>query len=230
MDFGIHHRLSKNIMRCKNNAVIAEIKTYSPIYGDLLRDRDIFQILRDYESAGAVGISYITAKEFRGDTNTFKRICKESVLPVLRKDFIKDKREIEDTANADASSILIIPRILKENTPEFVDFAIEQGIDPLVEVHTAEDVAIANQTKAVMVGINNRDIFKLEKDGGSVEVTEKIAPLIKSKIKVSESGIQTVEQLKRALRFADAVLIGTAFMMSPKPREIVKLFVEEGRC
>ncbi len=228
MDFG----LSKAIRDCDKNAVIAEIKVHSPKYGDLLRNRDPIEILRAYERAGAVGISYITEpKFFKGDFELFKLICKETDLPVLRKDFITTKGEIERTAEVEASAVLIITRMLKDKTAEFVDFALEHGLDTLVEVHSHDELLIAVETNSTMVGINNRDIEKLEKDDGNVSVTAKLAPLIPDRfVKVSESGISSLQDLKVALSYADAVLIGTAFMKADDPEKIVRAFVEARLC
>ncbi len=222
--------LSRAIRKAEKNAIIAELKVYSPKYGgDLLKGRDPpFEILRAYERAGAVGISYITdPKYFRGSFEFLRRLCRETKLPVLRKDFIASKEEIERTAEAGASAVLLITRLLKEELPEFVDLAKEHGLDTLVEVHTEEELAIALQTDSTMIGINNRDIGKLELDDGNVSLTEKLAPLIpKRYVKVSESGIAGTEDLKRALRHADAALIGTALMKAPDPEEFLRKLVE----
>lgn len=82
-----------------------------------------------------------------------------------------------------------------------------------------------------MIGINNRDIARLEKDDGNVSLTEKLAPLIPNVfVKVSESGISGLEDLKIALRYADAALVGTAFMRAEDPEKIVREFVEAKVC
>ncbi|WP_457548568.1 indole-3-glycerol phosphate synthase TrpC [Archaeoglobus sp.] len=223
-------RLSKSIRLTKENgknAVIAEIKVHSPKHGDLLRGRDPIDILRAYERAGVCGISYITEpNHFRGSFKFLKELCKLTDLPVLRKDFITNKFEIEKTAEVEASAVLLITRILKDRTAEFVDFAKEHGLDTVVEVHTPQELEIAVETKTTIVGINNRDIGKLEKDDGNVSLTEKLAPLIPNKfVKLSESGIRSLDDLKRALRFADAVLIGTAFMLAEDTEGFVRCFV-----
>ncbi len=228
VDFG----LSRAIRKCDKNAIIAEVKVHSPKHGDLLRGRDPISILKAYERAGAIGISYITEpKHFRGDFNLLRKICKETELPVLRKDFVTTKEEIERTAEAEASAILLITRILKDKTPEFVDFALEHGLDTLVEVHSESEVGMAVKTNSTMIGINNRDIGRLEKDDGNVMLTAKLSPLIPEKfVKVSESGISSIEDLKVALRYADAALIGTAFMKADDPEKIVRKFVEAKLC
>lgn len=226
--------MSKAIIDCKTskNAIIAEIKTYSPKYGDLLKERNIINILRTYERAGASGISYITERGyFNGDFDIYELICRESELPVLRKDFILTKEEIEKTAEADGSAILLIARLLEEKTAEFVDFSIEHGLDTLVEVHNPAEVDIAKETGTSMIGINNRDIRKLEIDDGTVSLTKELSKLIpKDTILVSESGISTIEDLQIALKNADAALIGTAFMKAENQEEFVRNFVEAKIC
>ncbi len=209
------------------NAVIAEIKVYSPKYGDLLRNRDVIDILEVYERCRCAGISYITEKNyFRGDFEIFRRICRNSELPVLRKDFIVTKEEIEKTAEAEGSAVLLIARILKENTAEFVDYSIDHGLESIVEVHSIGDIDYALESKTPIIGINNRDIAILEKDDGSVKVTEKLAPLINSHAtKISESGIQTKRDVEMALEYVDAILVGTAFMRAENIEKKVMEFV-----
>ena len=220
--------LSRAIKRSKKNAVIAELKVYSPKYGDLLRGRDPFEILRAYERAGAVGISYITEPHhFHGSFEFLKRLCRETELPVLRKDFITTKEEVERTAEAEASAVLLIARLLNEKLGEFVDYAKEHGLDTLVEVHSREELSLALTTDSTMIGVNNRDIRNLELDDGNVSLTEELAPLIPRKyVRVSESGIASVEDLKIALRHADAALIGTALMKASDPEKFLRELVE----
>ncbi len=212
------------------NPIIAEIKIYSPKHGDLLRGRDPLEILKVYERCRVAGISYITSHIFKGNLKMLEKICNESNLPVLRKDFILSKEEIELSASMGVSAILLIARILGEKTAEFVDYALEHGLEALVEVHTIDDVKIVESTKASIVGINNRDISKLEVDNGDVELTKRLSPLIRDRIKVSESGIMSLDDLRIALRYADAALIGTAFMKAEDTEAVVKSFVEAKLC
>jgi len=225
------YKMVKSIMNKKRenkNPIIAEIKVYSPKYGDLLRGRDEMDILRIYEEAGFAGISYITdRKYFKGDFQVFKKICSSTELPVLRKDFITSKEEIERTAEVEGSAILLIGRLLKEKTGEFVDYALEHGLDTIVEVHSREEMEIAKGTNTTMIGINNRDISKLELDDGDVSLTSKLSRYLpEGVVSVSESGISTLEDLKAALRYTDAALIGTSFMKAKDTLNFVKSFVE----
>ncbi len=171
MDFGFVEAL-KGASRNGKNAIIAEIKVHSPIYGDLLRGRRVEDILRAYERAGAAAISYITAKQFSGDFETLKRIVSLTDLPVLRKDFIRSREEIERSAEIEVAALLLIARHLKERTAEMVDLSIEHGIEPLVEVHHAEDLIYAENARAVL--INNRDIDQMERDGGALKLLQEL--------------------------------------------------------
>ncbi len=222
MDFGFR-AVIKRAKKKGVNPVIAEIKVHSPIYGDLLRGRDPISIAAAYESGGAIALSYITAREFRGNLETLREICKFSSLPVLRKDFITSKREVERSAEIGVSALLLIARILKEETMEFADLCLDHGIEPVVEVHRVSEIAFANDRKLTYL-INNRDITRLEKDGGDVRVTAEISPHLKG-IKISGSGIKDATDLKFVLKYADAALIGTSLMLAGNAREFLKQLV-----
>jgi len=202
------------------NAVIGEIKALSPIKGDLLRGRDPLRILNAYENAGCVGISYITARSFNGSLEVLKRICRETELPVLRKDFVEEKAEIEKTAEAEAEALLLIARILKQRTLEFADLCFEHGIEPVVEVFSDEDLVYAEKARVVL--INNRDIFN--PSDINLQRTFKLAPKIKG-FKISGSGISKPDDLK-VLKVVNAVLVGTSFMLADNTEEFVRSFVE----
>lgn len=202
------------------NAVIGEIKVYSPTKGDLLRGRDPIEILKAYERAGCSAISYISAKSFMGSLENLKRICKETELPVLRKDFLESKKEVEKTVEAEANALLLIARILKERTPEFTDLCFEHGIEPVVEIFSEDDLEYAENARVVL--INNRDIFNpLDVDH---QRTFRLAPKINA-FKISGSGISKIEDLK-VLKVVNAVLIGTSFMLAENTEEFVRSFVE----
>jgi indole-3-glycerol phosphate synthase len=212
-------------------AIIAEVKCYSPLLGDLRGDRRIEDIVSAYETCGAVGISYITADMFRGSLGVLRSICDMTDLPVLRKDFVTSCEQLEETASAGASAVLLIARTLGEGTAELVDVARSLGLDTLVEVHNSEDIPHAISSNTTMIGINNRDITAFERDGGTVSVTESIACLIDTdELLVSESGIDTASDLARALAHTNAALIGTSLMRAPSIEQKFEEFMGVGPC
>ncbi|MFW6040548.1 MAG: indole-3-glycerol phosphate synthase TrpC [Thermoplasmatota archaeon] len=209
----IQFGLIKSIEKCETNPIIGEIKVYSPEFGDLLQGRDPLDILNIYEDAGMVGISYITASEYKGNFRIFKEICRETNLPVLRKDFIKTKEEIERTSEAGGSAVLLITGILGKKIGKFVDYSLKKSIEPVVEVHSLKELRIAQETNTNIIGINNRDITKLEMDNGTVEKTAKLSSFVEDDfIIISESSVRTIDDLETALTFSNVVLVGTAFM------------------
>ncbi len=225
MRSGMFNRFINNLEEQRKrgkNAIIAEIKPFSPLYGDLIGSRKVEDILSAYERAGAGAISYITAREFRGDFETLRKICKMTELPVLRKDFIRTGEEVERSAEVGVSALLLIARHLKERAAELADLCREHGIEPVVEVHYAEDLVYVDNAAVL---INNRDIDRMETDGGNVAVTAKIASRVDG-FKISGSGIESVEDLLFVLKYVDAALIGTAFMKAENTEDFVRSFVE----
>lgn len=216
-------RFPKNVKKGEN-AIIAEIKAASPTLGDLLNGRSIYKLVEAYEAGGACAISYITSPSFGGSLETLREICSITELPVLRKDFIQSREEIEVTAEAGADAILLISRILKQDTMEFVEVARESGIDALVEVHSRQDLEYIDTVE--LGGINNRDIFLPQKV--DIGTSLSLAPLLRKKcgFVVGMSGIRSVEDLKAVLSCCDAVLIGTHFMLAKNPEKEVRRFVE----
>ncbi|BAJ50781.1 indole-3-glycerol-phosphate synthase [Candidatus Caldarchaeum subterraneum] len=224
-------RFLNSLKAAKGNRIIAEVKTYSPSYGDLLRGRNPIEIALAYERAGAAALSYITEREnYRGNMLILRELCRSIRLPVLRKDFIHSKFDVEKTAEADASAILLITQFLKSKTLELADVALEHDIEPVVEVHSERDLTYIGGYRGI-IGINNKDISKLETDEGGVKLTARLAPRIRELhgrdiFIISESGISNLNDLSIALKHADAALIGTAFMLSDNPEELVRLFVQ----
>jgi len=154
-----------------------------------------------------------------------------TTLPVLRKDFIATEEGIEETAAAGASAVLLIARTLGSRTAELIDVACSHGLDTLVEVHLPDDIPHATSSNTTMIGINNRDITAFERDGGTVSVTESMARLIDTKaLLVSESGIESADDLARALAHTNAALIGTSLMRAPSIEQKFEEFMGVGIC
>jgi len=205
--------------------IISEIKVYSPKEGELIGKRDIERLAKEMESAGVVGISVVTeGKYFRGNLNILKKVRQSVSLPVLRKDFITSKSQLDESKQAGADiNLLIVAKTPVNLLKELISYSHKLKMEVLVEIHTEDELNTVKDLDVDILGINNRDILRLEMDDGNVSTTEKIAKNIKSNIPIiSESGIKTKEDIKRAISVVDGVLIGTAILKSENIGEKIK--------
>lgn len=217
----------KNVSRPHHINLIAEIKKASPSKGIIRGDFNPVKIGVTYQANGASAISVLTDERFFEGKLEYIQKVKESVsLPILRKDFIIDEYQIYESVVAGADAILLIAELLSANEIKgFYDTASSVGLDVLLEVHNEEDVEKALSTDAAIIGINNRDLHTFKVD---LAVTQKLIRLIpQNKIKVSESGIRTHEDVMFLKSLGiNAVLIGEAFMeagdIAGKMREVMR--------
>src|SRR5512138_3709666 len=144
------------------NAIIAEIKCASPSGGVIRRNVDMAMMAGVLQEGGCTALSVLTEPYFFGGTVQDIRRVKSAVsLPVLRKDFIIDERQVAESRFLGADAVLLIAAVLKSDLEDFVALAISYGLDPLVEVHTANEAEAACATKATLIGINNRNLDTL---------------------------------------------------------------------
>ena len=201
--------------------VIPDFKIISPADGPLFEGRDVIEAAKAMESAGAPALSVVTeGTQFGGSAKILSQIAEVVNIPILRKDFIKMRGDVEATIRMGASAILLICSCMSEETfRELYHTSLELGITPLVETHSETELQLAASLGAELIGINNRDILTLERDGGNVSTTAKLAVAKpKNAFLISESGIQNSEDVRIALRSgADAVLVGTAIWKSEDP-------------
>ena len=213
------------ILAEKGLSVIAEIKRRSPSKGELRGNLDAVTLAQTYEWAGATCISVLTDSEhFGGSKEDLINVKRSVEVPILRKDFTVDFRDICDAKLIGADCVLlIVAAIEKSLLAEFIEFCEYLNIDALVEAHDEAEVEIAIDSGAKMVGINQRDLKTFEVDQERAlrvvsEIPEHIA-------KVAESGISSpadAEPLKAA--GFDAVLIGESLVKSDFPGELVMQF------
>ncbi|HOP75707.1 MAG TPA: indole-3-glycerol phosphate synthase TrpC [Bacillota bacterium] len=210
--------------------IIAEVKQASPSKGLLTADFQPGALAQTYEMAGAAAISVLTEPHyFRGslaDLQTVKEAAKET--PVLRKDFIIDRYQLAEARLFGADAVLLIVAVLTPATlMELIRETLVLGMTPLVEVHQAEEIAIACDAGAEVIGINNRDLKTFEV---SLETTFNLRPRIPAGITViSESGIHHREDLillKQA--GVHGVLIGEALVTHKDPASKIRDFLEAG--
>jgi indole-3-glycerol phosphate synthase len=213
-------------------ALIAEVKKASPSAGVICKDFDPVRIAREYEMAGASCLSVLTdGKFFQGSLDHLRQIRAAVKLPLLRKDFIINERQILESIEWGADAILLIVAILSdEQLAKFHSLATEAGLAALVEVHDEAELERALKINPQLIGINNRDLKTFKVD---LATTEKLAaklfpsPVTRhSSLLVAESGIHTradVERLKKC--GAGAILVGESLLrggdIKSKIRELI---------
>jgi len=190
--------------------IIAEIKPTSPTT-DHVRDHDPVAAATAMVEGGATAISVLTEPTHFGGSTTALTAVREAVdVPVLRKDFILEAAHL-DAVPADV--VLLVARFL-EDLPAMLTAARDRGFQPLVEVHTREELDAAIAAGADIVGINTRDLAALTVDRGTVD---RLAPAAPADVTlVAESGVRTPADVRRyTAAGADAALVGTAIMDAP---------------
>jgi indole-3-glycerol phosphate synthase len=215
-------------------ALIAEIKKASPSAGIIRPDFDPVVIARHYEAAGASCLSVLTdEKFFQGSLEYLREIRRAVKLPLLRKDFIIDERQILEAIQWGADAILLIVSILDDaRLRRFHTLAVEAGLTALVEVHDEAELDRAIEAEAKLIGVNNRDLKTFKVD---LATTERLAARLLSikagspgekPVLVAESGIHTHADVERLARCgAQAILVGESLMreadMTGKIRELL---------
>ncbi len=193
-------------------SIIGEIKKASPSKGIIKEDFNPVELAKQYETC-VDAISVLTEEHFFKGKNEYLINVHDSVnLPILRKDFIIDSKQIKEARNIGSSAVLLIVAILEpKHIESFIKLATELQMDCLVEVHTKEEVKIALDSGAKIIGINNRDLKTFKTD---LNTTLELRQLIsKDILVVSESGIDTTDDIK-LLKSANinGILVGESFM------------------
>jgi len=200
-------------------ALIAEVKKASPSAGVICKDFDPVRIAKEYEAAGASCLSVLTdEKFFQGSLDYLRQIRAAVKLPLLRKDFTIDERQILEAIEWGADAILLIVAILDDaRLKHFHTLATEAGLAALVEVHDEAELDRALSAGAGLIGVNNRDLKTFKVD---LATTERLAAKMfmssatrQSSLLVAESGIHTRADVVRLARCgARAILVGEALM------------------
>jgi indole-3-glycerol phosphate synthase len=223
--------LKEAILKTKNAPVITEIKAASPSAGTIRKNVNASLIAESMEKGGAVGLSVLNEpKHFNGSLRSLVEARKAVQLPILMKDIILSSIQLKAAAKAGANVVLLIEALFDRgycecSVHEMIARAHAQGLEVLLEAHTADEFRSAVRTHADLVGINNRDLATLKVD---LNVTKEILERndAEGKIAVSESGINTPADL-RFLREcgANAFLIGSAVMLADDVEGKVREFV-----
>ena len=199
---------------------ICEVKKASPSKGIIAEHFPYLDIAKEYEVAGAAAISVLTEPDFfKGDKKYLQEIASTVKIPVLRKDFIIDEYQIYQAKVWGASAILLICACLDVPTlTKFRELADSLGLSSLVEAHDEQEVQMAIDCGARIIGVNNRNLKDFTVD---VQNSVRLRNLVQDDvIFVSESGLETPEDIQ-VLRDNNigVALMGETFMRSPNKIE-----------
>ncbi len=207
-------------------SLIAEVKRISPARGVLERSLDPAALAAAYARGGAAALSVLTEPEFFGARpGDLEEASAASGLPVLRKDFVVDPWQVEETAAMGCDALLLMVVVLGERTGSYVELCRARGIQPMVEVHTAREMDIALESAAPLIGINNRDMASFEVDP---RTARRLAPraAAQGRTVAALSGITGPADLRGlAEAGVSAVLVGEFLMRSGDPEAAVRSLV-----
>lgn len=219
--------LAKRLIAENTTGIIAEFKRRSPSKGIINDKAMIEDVISAYEENGAAGISVLTDEEYFGGNNDDLMNTREMVdLPLLRKDFIIDEYQVVETKSIGADMMLLIAACLSPaEVKKLAVIGKSLGLEILLELHDEKELEhICPETE--LIGINNRNLKTFEVDiERSLRMAEKIPD---NKIKIAESGISSVENIKlfRENGFK-GFLIGENFMKEADPGEAFREFVNK---
>ena len=202
-------------LRSEDISFICEIKRASPSKGVIAEYFPYLEIAKEYEAAGAAAVSVLTEPYyFNGDNRHLLEIADTVSIPLLRKDFIVDRYMIFEAKVLWANAVLLICAILeRESLAEYIGIAHSLGLSALVETHSENEVRMALDVGARIVGVNNRNLKTFEVDTNISMRLRKMIP--DNIIFVSESGIRTAEDVEKLRRIGvDALLVGETLMRS----------------
>ncbi len=205
-------------------AVIGEVKRRSPSVGAIDESVDPVAQAASYDSAGAAGISVLTERDhFAGSLDDLAAVRRAVDVPVLRKDFVIDARQLDDAREAGADAVLLIAALHDDAAlGSLVAHAHALGLEVLLEVHDEAELRRSLETDADVLGINNRDLRSFVVD---LATSERLAAVAADDPRplVAESGVRTVEDASRMRACGvDALLVGEALMRAPQPGGLLR--------
>ena len=216
-------------LRKTDISFICECKKASPSKGIIAESFPYLDIAREYEEAGADCLSVLTEpKWFLGKDDYLREIAQAVKIPCLRKDFTVDEYMIYEARVLGASAVLLICSILsKDQIKEYMGICDELGLSALVETHDEDEVQMALECGARVIGVNNRNLKDFSVDTGNSRRLREMIP--GDVIFVSESGVKEAADVALLREIgADAVLVGETLMRAEDKKQ--KLDELKGRA
>jgi indole-3-glycerol phosphate synthase len=221
--------LIDEIKQNKHASLITEVKFSSPSLGNIREIVDPTSIAKSMVDGGAVGLSVLTQPHlFNGSPEYFSQIRNAVKVPLLMKDIVIDKVQIDAAEKLGADVILLIQGIFDKkfakDIDEFIDYAHKKKLLVLLEAHTKKEFSDSTKTSADILGINNRDLDTLQID---LNTTKTILDAVtKDRIIISESGIKTPKDIQFLHNCgADAFLVGSSIMKTKDIKGVVSRLV-----
>jgi len=214
----------RTALKQKEMAIIAEVKRKSPSSGTIADLMNPVEQVKLYNKGGAAVISVLTDYVYFGGTmDDLRSIAHSSRTPVLMKDFIVDPIQIVEGLVAGASAVLLIVSVLGRKTKEMLLEVHRYGMEAIVEVHDREELSIALDAGAQIIGVNSRNLNTFQVN---LHCAESLAGMFPPHvIKVAESGISTVKDVEKMRDCGyDAILVGEALMRSADPSALIQSF------
>ena len=222
-------RLSlKKALKGDKISIIAEIKFASPSEGVILKKGEHIQIAKDYENAGAAAISVLTDRRFfNGDIRFLEDIKNVVNIPVIQKDFIISKKQILQGMSHGSDAFLLITEALNYNDlNDLYKLGLNEKLESLVEIHDRKNLLTVNELNPSIVGVNCRNLKKMELDFSRFE--RFYTKLPKNSLKVAESGFKSSKRIKIVEQLGyDAILMGTSLMKSKNPGKKLERIINE---
>jgi indole-3-glycerol phosphate synthase len=199
-------------------SLIAEVKRASPSKGLLRADLDPAALARTYQASGAAAISVLTDRRFfRGALDDLRAVRAAVDRPVLRKDFVLEPYQVYEARAAGADAVLLIAAVLDEDRLRSLYRLVRAlGMEALVEVHDACELARALSIAPRIVGVNNRNLHTFEVD---LRTTARLRAAIPDDVLVvAESGVHTADDAAQLASFGvDGMLVGEALVRADDP-------------
>lgn len=215
--------------RLKNSAsgIIAEHKRRSPSKATINQNLNVQDVAKGYENAGVCGMSVLTDGKYFGGSLDDLLIARASCnIPLLRKEFIIDEYQIIEAKAHGADVILLIAAILSQKEiKQYSELAKQLQLDVLLEVHNEEELHKSIMPSIDMLGVNNRNLKTFDV---SLETSKTLSQIIPNDfVKVSESGISSVDAIKELKQFGyKGFLIGENFMKTDNPGKSATQFIQ----
>lgn len=216
-----------NALGAPGISVIAEIKKASPSKGVIAEDFDPRRQMEAYVQGGASAVSVLTDRSFfQGSGAILRDLYPGRTLPLLRKDFLIDPIQVEESYFLGADAVLLIAAILEgTRLKEMLGRVHSLGMEALVEVHDEAELYRALETQARVIGINNRNLkdftVSLKTSERLISEMERLGARPGNRV-VAESGIASrADVVRLETAGADAILVGESLMRSPDPAGLI---------